>query len=85
MKYIRNTSGYILSIHPSRAIMMNNAHHSCITAAAGTCISHGFYYLIIIIYKVAQILQQYVFFISTNSLDRIFIHCPKFLTAVENR
>jgi len=29
--------------HASRAIKTNNAHHSCITAAAGTCICHDFY------------------------------------------
>jgi len=31
------------STHPLHPILSGNAHHSCITAAAGTCIGHGFY------------------------------------------
>lgn len=43
--------------HPIRPIITDNARHSCITAAAGTCIGHGFFLNLIIILIHGQTLQ----------------------------
>jgi len=45
------------STHSLRPINTGNARHSCITAAAGTCIGHGFSLNMIIILIHEQILQ----------------------------
>jgi len=34
---------FLPSTHPLHPILSDNAHYSCITAAAGTCIGHSFY------------------------------------------
>ena len=47
------------STHPLRPIITDNARHSCITAAAGTCIGHGFYSSLVIILTCGKALQSY--------------------------
>lgn len=66
--------------------MMNNARHSCITAAAGTCISHDFFSAQYHYFcKCTSFTTAIVFFTYANSLGHAFAHCLKFFTAAKGR
>jgi len=64
-------------------MIMNNACYSCITAAAGTCISHSFSFCFELDKNIRTNFTTFIFFVSIDLLDRASARCPKFLTAVE--
>ena len=66
---------------------MDNASCSCITAAAGTCISHNFDLHLYQNFKSTHRLYSYhnIQFTYTKLPDRTFVHCPEFPTAAKSK
>ena len=70
------------STHPLRPIITDNACHSCITAAAGTCIGHGFCSSLIIIPTCGKSFTALLaFFTYISLLSHAFAYCSIFFTA----